>query len=63
MYFIPKYTDSENTNNKEDNINTSTLGSHNVPSLPNSITDASSKSNDVIEYSNDPGDWNLTFHD
>ncbi|KAL4153153.1 hypothetical protein QTP88_000986 [Uroleucon formosanum] len=62
-YFIPKYTNSENTINKEDNIiNTSTSDSHNVPSLSNSLTGASSKNNDVIEYSNDPGDWNLTSH-
>ncbi|KAL4090089.1 hypothetical protein QTP88_024990 [Uroleucon formosanum] len=62
-YFIPKYTNSENTINKEDNIiNTSTSDSHNVPSLSNSFIGASSKNNDVIEYSNDPGDWNLTSH-
>lgn len=62
MYFIPNILIVK-INNKEDNvIITSTLDLHNIPSLPNSFSGAPSKSNDVIDYSNDPGDWNLTSH-
>lgn len=62
MYFIPKYINSENINKEDNIINTSTSELHNVPSLPNSFTGVSSKSNDVIEYSNGPGEWNLTSY-